>query len=79
MVADQRKDRHVSIRVDGAHQDLSAFPLPRSELGGAWSRGTLMEQLLALVVPTADFAASTDDSVYWDNLSLRVSRMPFSP
>ncbi len=70
-------DRYVSIDVDGVTQDLRAFLLPRSELGGVWSRGALIEEVLAVLVPTDDFGGRTDDGVFWDNLAIRVSQSPF--
>jgi hypothetical protein len=73
LIIDQAKDRYVSLEVDGELQDLSAYPLPRSQTApGVWERGQLMESLQAILVPNSGFGGSSNDDIYWDNIKITV-------
>jgi len=74
--ANQRNDRWVSITVDGQTQVLTPYTLPRSEDGGVWQRGSLIEQLSALIVAIDSFGDQTSDDIFWDTVSLTVDLPP---
>jgi hypothetical protein len=75
LIADQAKDRYVSLEVDGRVQDLSAYRLPRSKTDAdIWERGQLMEFIRAEIVPNVSEAGSSEDDVYWDNVNIVVER-----
>lgn len=75
LVVDQARDRYVSLEVDGKVQDLSAYPLPRSNTApNVWERGQLMQTLQAQIVPNGGYGDSSEDDIYWDNLKLMVER-----
>ncbi len=67
---DHAADEYRSVMVDGVVQYLPGVPLPRSDDGGVWKRGALIETLTASIVPEAFGSAQTDDDIYWDNLAL---------
>jgi hypothetical protein len=70
LVMHQTEDHYISLTVDGEMEDLTAYPLPRSEYEGVWNRGQLMETINAQIVSSGEL---TDDDVYWDNLSLSIN------
>lgn len=70
VMIDQRRDRYVSVTVNGQTQDLSAFLLPRDFYQGQALRGHLIEQLSTAIVPTDVGGDRTNDSIYWDNIRL---------
>ncbi len=72
LVVDQSRDRYVSLTVNGRTEDLSGYTLPRSELNGIWSRGQLMEAIIANIAPHGEFVDKSDDDIYWDNLRIVV-------
>lgn len=72
LVIDQSRDRYVSITVNGHKEDLSSYTLPRSELDGVWSRGQLMEEIIANIAPHVEYAGMSEDDIYWDNLRILV-------
>jgi hypothetical protein len=69
LTIDQQKQRYESITVDGITEDLSMYELP-------WGpyRGNTLDVLVSEIRPsvTAD-GISTNDHVYWDNISLYIS------
>jgi hypothetical protein len=70
-------DQYISLTVDGQTQDLSAYRPPRSLVDSTdWRRGQLMEYLHAIIIPFPGAGAATDDDVYWDNISLRMTLVP---
>lgn len=66
----QATDEYLHLTVDGQTQSLRGTRLPRSEDGGVWRRGQLMESLIASILPLDFAGAQTDDDIYWDNLTL---------
>lgn len=66
VVIDQYNDRYVSITVDGVTEDVSQHPLPRSDDGGVWKRGQLIDVVNTRILCNGQ----SDDDIYWDNLSL---------
>ena len=72
LVVHQGEDRYVSLRVDGAEQDLSGYQPPRSYYEGAWLRGQWIDAVHAEIVPVDNFGAETDDEVWWDDVSVTV-------
>lgn len=77
MVIDQVGDEYVSITVDGQTQDLTGNRLPYNWDGSAWVRGNLLQAFIAEVVPFGHPSGErTNDSTYWDNLSLTAAPLP---
>ncbi len=66
----QGRDEYLYLMVDGTLQSLTGRRLPRSNDGGVWKRGQLMETLTAMIIPDDATGARTDDDVYWDNIRL---------
>ena len=75
LVANQALDRYVSLTVDGQTQNLSAYRLLYNDVAvGDWQRGQLLERidLVGISSIALDPDHTTDDDIYWDNLSLTV-------
>lgn len=72
LIANQAADTYYSVTVDGQTESLLGHQLPRTQVaGGAWERGQLLEQIEAVIIPFHN-GGSTDDDIYWDDLSLSV-------
>jgi hypothetical protein len=77
LTIDHFADRYVSLTVDGATQDLSGYQPLRSDDGSEWLRGQLIDLVSASCIPgDVGGTTSTDDHVYWDNLSLTMAVIP---
>ena len=66
VVIDQLSDKYVSLTVNDVTEDISSHPLPRSNDGGVWKRGQLLDAIRGGLLCNG----VSDDDVYWDNISL---------